>query len=61
MNEIYFTYERSTKRAYRFKECDKNGNVIEPSEVKIGTLYVKQVQFAGMRPKMLRVTIEEVK
>lgn len=61
MTEIYFKFEKSTKRAYRFIECTKEGQEVPSHLAHVGTLYVKQVEFPEGRPKMLRVTIEEVK
>lgn len=48
--KIQFTFEKATKRTYRFAE------VGDPDDHKVGTIYVKQAAFDG-QPEGLTVEI----
>ena len=56
--EVFFTFERGTKRTFRFKETNANGEFVDLAVSDIGTLYVKQSVFNGKQPDMIKVTIE---
>ena len=51
--EATFSYERETKRTYRFQEEETS------DPVKIGTLYVQKTAFDS-KPGRLQVTIEVI-
>jgi hypothetical protein len=50
--DVVMTYEKATKRTYRFLENDPN--------FKIGTLYVQKSVFGDKAPKKIKVTVEVV-
>lgn len=49
---IAMTFERPTKRTFRFKEEAPEGEEL------VGTLYVKKSVFDGKEPKSIKVSIE---
>lgn len=57
--QVTMQLDRETKNTYLFKELDSTDRPIENlRDTKIGTLYVKQSQFAG-RPDKIRVTVDD--
>lgn len=56
--DVHFTFERDTKRTYRFAECARDGGSIDPDSAKIGVLYVKKSALGNVQPKGLVVTLE---
>jgi len=54
--KITFSYERDTKRMYRFAE-----RVSDQGEPMVGSLYIKKSAFPDGHPAAVVVTIEPVK
>ena len=59
--QVSFSYERETKRKYRFQEIDPSTNELkEMADCDIGTLYVSKSVFNNVIPDNVVVTIETV-
>jgi len=52
-----FKLAKETKNTYRFGEVDRKGNFLDMPDAVVGTVYVKQDQFAGEKPDTINVTI----
>jgi len=48
--EIFFCYEKATKRKYRYFECTAEGVPVEYGSQVVGTLYISQDQFPPGKP-----------
>ncbi len=58
---VSFSYERETKRKYRFQEIDASTNELkEMADCLIGTLYVSKSVFGNTPPDNVVITIETV-
>ena len=59
--QVSFSYERETKRKYRFQEIDAStGELKEMADCDIGALYVSKTVFNNVAPENVVVTIETV-
>jgi hypothetical protein len=60
MIEARFYFEKETTLAVRYQEVNKDGQVVEWSRAKIGTIHVRKDAFHSGPPfpRELRVTIE---
>jgi hypothetical protein len=55
--QIHFQYEKSTKGAHRFQECDQAGVLIPKTAIAIGSLYIRKSAMLEPAPGLI-VTVE---
>lgn len=52
-----FKLVKETKNTYRYGEVDRKGAFLDMPDAVVGTVYVKQDQFAGEAPDAITLTI----